>query len=302
MPSPGDHATEHAGDGDHDRAAIAGRTDRRAPPPDEGMRAGLAWALGIAVVAAGGVGVYLWQSHEARLPPPPPRVEAPAPAAPAEEQAVVEFPLAPPAASDAPLPPLAASDALLVPALIELVGHPKVQELLQLPGLVRRIVVSIDNLPRNRLPPENWPLRPVPGALRVTGSATAGTLAIDPANAARYATYVKLVAGVDVKRLVALYVRTYPLFQQAYVELGYPKRYFNDRLLQVIDHLLETPQPAGALRLTQPKLVYEFADAQLQALSVGQKTLLRLGPDHAAQVKAKLAELRDEILRNSARR
>lgn len=282
---------------------IDGRTERRAPPSDEGGRSGLAWGLGIAVVLAAGIGVYLWQANQIQLPPPAPPVAAPAPAPATEEQAVIEHPLPAPAAAEPPLPALAASDSLLVPALIELAGNPRVQELLQLPGLVRRIVVSVDNLPRDRLPPDNWPLRPVAGALRVSGSAADGSLSLDPANSARYAAYVKLVEAVDVPRLVALYVRTYPLFQQAYVELGYPKRYFNDRLLQVIDHLLATPAPPpGRLQLTQPRLVYEFADPALQSLSVGQKTLLRIGPDHAARVKVKLAALRDEILRNSEKR
>jgi hypothetical protein len=281
---------------------IDGRTERRAPPPDDGSRSGLAWGLGIAVVLAAGISVYLWQANQVQLPPPVAPVAAPAPAPAAEEQAVIEHPLPAPPAAEPALPTLAASDSLLVPALIDLAGNPRVQELLQLPGLVRRIVVSVDNLPRNKLTPDSWPLRPVAGQFRVSGSAASSTLTIDPANAARYATYVKLVDSVDVKKLVALYVRTYPLFQQAYVELGYPKRYFNDRLLQVIEHLLATPQPAGPLKLVQPKLVYEFEDESLQSLSVGQKTLLRIGPDNAARVKAKLAELRDEILRNSEKR
>jgi hypothetical protein len=282
-----------------------GRTERRTPAPDDdSTRAQWGWALGIAALVALGFGAYLWQSREAELPPPPPRVEAPAPAPVAEEQAVVEHPLTPPPAAEPPLPALAASDALLVPAIIELLGNPRVQDLLQLPGVVRRLVVTIDNLPRNKLSPENWPVKPVGGSLRVSGSAAGDrpTLAIDPANAARYATYVKLVESVDVPKLVALYVRTYPLFQQAYVELGYPKRYFNDRLLQVLDHLIATPQPAGPLRLTQPKLAYEFADEELQALSMGQKTMLRIGPDNAARVKTKLTALRDEIMRNSEKR
>jgi hypothetical protein len=40
----------------------------------------------------------------------------------------------------------------------------------------------------------------------------------------------------------------------------------------------------------------------LQSLSVGQKTLLRIGPDNSGRVRAKLVELRDEIMRNSAKR
>ena len=279
-----------------------GRTDRRELPSDSNARSPWGWGIGIAAAIALGFGAYYWQTRNAEPPPPLPRVEAPAPAPAAEAQAVVEHPLVATPAADPPLPALADSDALLVPSIIELLGNPRVQDLLQLPGVIRRIVVTVDNLPRNRLPPENWPVKPVAGSLRISGSAAGGSLAIDPSNAARYATYVKLVESLDVKKLVALYVRTYPLFQQAYVELGYPTRYFNDRLLQVIDHLLATPQPAGPLKLVQPKLFYEFADPELQALSIGQRTLLRIGPDNAARVKAKLRELQDEVLRNSEKR
>ena len=48
-------------------------------------------------------------------------------------------------------------------------------------------------------------------------------------------------------------------------------------------------------RLTQPKVLYEFEDPQLEALSAGQKAMLRLGPDNARRVKAKLRALRAEI-------
>lgn len=281
-----------------------GRTDVRDLPEDAEGRSPWVWVFAVGAAAALGFGAYYWQTRSPVPPAPPPeplpRVEAPKPG-PLDEQAVVEHPLPAPAA-EPPLPALAASDALVVPALIELAGNPRLQELLQLPGVIRRIVVTVDNLPRNKLPPENWPLRPVAGAFRVRGSAAAGTLAIDAANASRYATHVKLFESIDVKQLVALYVRTYPLFQEAYVELGYPKRYFNDRLLQVIEHLLAAPQPAGPLKLVQPKLAYEFEDETLQSLSVGHKAMLRIGPDNAARVKARLVELRDEILRNSEKR
>jgi len=281
--------------------APEGRTERRAPSRDDDGRSLWAWALGIGAVAALGFGAYLWQRSEPELPPPP-RVEAPAPTPVVEEKEVIEYPLAAKPAEDPPLPGLADSDKLLLSTIIELLGNPRVQDLLQLPGIVRRIVVTVDNLPRDKAPPASWPVKPVGGSLRVRGSAAADSLAIDPANAARYANYVKLLEAIDVNKAVALYVRTYPLFQQAYVELGYPKKYFNDRLLLVLDHLLATPQPAGPLKLVQPRLVYEYADPQLEALSAGQKTLLRMGPEHAARVKTKLAALRDEILRNSEKR
>jgi hypothetical protein len=85
------------------------------------------------------------------------------------------------------------------------------------------------------------------------------------------------------------------LFQQAYEELGYPGAYFNDRLVHAIDHLLATPEIAGDLALKQPRVLYEFADPQLEMLSAGQKAMLRIGPDNARRVKAKLRALRAEI-------
>jgi len=103
-------------------------------------------------------------------------------------------------------------------------------------------------------------------------------------------------------------VRMYPQLQRSYEELGYPGRYFNDRVVEVIDHLLATPEPApgaplvqltevkGSVPSTQPWLRYEFADPQLQSLSSGQRMLLRVGPQHRQVLKAKLAELRRQIV------
>jgi hypothetical protein len=89
-----------------------------------------------------------------------------------------------------------------------------------------------------------------------------------------------------------VYLRFYPLFQQVYQDLGYPKGYFNDRLVQVIDSLLATPQPTGPIELTRPNVMYTFADRTLEARPAGQKLLLRMGPENTAVIKAKLKELR----------
>jgi DUF3014 family protein len=87
----------------------------------------------------------------------------------------------------------------------------------------------------------------------------------------------------------------YPLFQQAYQELGYPKKYFNDRLVQVIDHMLATPSIKEPVALVRPKVLYEFEDPELEDLSAGQKIMIRIGPENAAAMKAKLREIRQEL-------
>jgi hypothetical protein len=98
--------------------------------------------------------------------------------------------------------------------------------------------------------------------------------------------------GADVDAIVDLYQRFYPLFQQSYERLGYPDAYFNDRLIEVIDHLLETPTPNEPIQLIRPNVLYEFADPGLESLSSGQKLLLRMGPANAATVKGVLIEFR----------
>ena len=107
---------------------------------------------------------------------------------------------------------------------------------------------------------------------------------------------------MDSAALVAAYVRLYPLFQRAYEELGYPGRHFNDRLVECIDHLLAAPEAAPPVKLLQPKVLYEFADTDLETRSAGQKILVRMGAANAARVKAKLREIRSSLVAAAGRK
>ena len=77
--------------------------------------------------------------------------------------------------------------------------------------------------------------------------------------------------------------------------MGYPNGYFNDRLVEVIDNLLATPDPKGPIALVRPNVMYTYADPGLEGRSAGQKLLIRMGPENAKAVKAKLTELRAVI-------
>ena len=100
------------------------------------------------------------------------------------------------------------------------------------------------------------------------------------------------VKAVDLPAFVREYANFYPVFQAAYRDIGYPDRYFNDRLVEVIDLLLATPDIAAPLRLKRPGVMYTFADPDLESLSAGQKILLRVGPANEALIKSRLRELR----------
>jgi len=248
------------------------------------------------VVALGAAAWYLLKPAAPPVPPPAPVatvVPAPAP----EPAPPAHFP-APEAKDEAPpkpLPALDESDGTLLAALAGVLGREAAGRFLVPERLVRNIVVTVDNLPRKTFAMRLSPLKPVGGLLATTGKEE--SLAIAPENAARYAPWVVLLEKVDAARLVAVYARAYPLFQQAYVELGYPDGHFNTRLVQVIDHLLAAPEPAAPLRLVVPHVLAEYAYPALEAESAGRKVLFRMGNANAARVKAKLRELRAALVR-----
>jgi hypothetical protein len=178
-------------------------------------------------------------------------------------------------------------------ALTALFGRKIFEALFNPENVIRRIVATVDNLPREKAAQRLMPMKSVAGLPLLAGGGE--KRAISAANAARYLPYVALAESADTGKLVAVYFRHYPLFQQAYGELGYPSEHFNDRLVQVIDHLLATPEIKGPVKLVQRKVLYEFADAGLETRSAGQKILIRIGPENAARVKAKLRDIRREL-------
>ena len=246
------------------------------------------WVLVLALLlAAAGAAWFLWP-RAGPLPPPPPAAAPPAVAAPSGPR----FPV--PAAPEAPLPKLGESDPAALEALAALLGSPAMQKLFRTEDVVRRIVATVDNLPREHYAERLLPTWPVGGAFLVRGRE--GERVVAAENARRYDPHVKLLESVEPSRLVAAYARLYPLFQQAYEELGYPGKYFNDRLVEVIDHLLATPEDPWPARLEAPKALFVYSDPDLEARSAGRKVLMRMGPEHARRVKARLAAIRAELV------
>jgi hypothetical protein len=192
-----------------------------------------------------------------------------------------------------PLPSLQDSDQSVSDALSGLLGRQSLKKIFRLDDIVRNIVVTVDNMPRQTMAMRQLPVKPADGIFLTEG--TGNSLSISAKNAERYAPYIRIAEMVDAKKLVAVYVHFYPLFQRAYQELGYPQGYFNDRLIQVIDHLLDAPQVEGAIMLVQPHVLYRFEDSDLEADSAGHKIMVRMGSENAAKVKAKLREIRRQL-------
>ncbi len=251
----------------------------------------LACAVGVVGLSIGAV-IYRdkWWNDKPAPPAKPVATVQEKLAIPAETaEPAVRHPL-PAVDADRALPALDSSDVPVQASIADLIGLEAAKQFVSPENLVRNIVVSIDNLPEQKVAERIRPLQRVPGTFAVGGSEDAPVL--DPANYERYKPLVQTIGSLDTQRLVATYQRYYPLFQESYEALGHPPKYFNDRVIEVIDHLLETPEVRDPIPLARPSVQYEFADPKLEGLSAGQKLLIRMGGENATQVKAKLRELR----------
>jgi hypothetical protein len=189
------------------------------------------------------------------------------------------------------MPSLHDSDAYFRLGIVEIFGE-SMEQFLANSGIIERIVATVDSLPRAEIPARIRPLTGVTGQFQIGGQDESGEFHMSPGNFSRYEELVDLSETVDLNEAMELYRRFYPLFQSAYVALGYPDGYFNDRLVEVVDHLLSTPKITGPIELVRPHVLYEFSDPELEALSGGQKLLLRIGSEQQEKITHRLEELR----------
>jgi len=188
-----------------------------------------------------------------------------------------------------PLPVLDESDHSIEGELRTLFGKERFSSLFDPKDLIRKIVTAIDGLPGRELSLEVSPVNRAKKKFQVLkqGSLTV----IDPKNSERYLPYVKLATSLDLKKFTSLYFRFYPLFQAAYRDLG-SEAYFNDRLVEVIDHLLLAPETPVSPEVIQAATVFQWVDENLERLSVGQKILVRMGSQNENQMKEVLRQFR----------
>jgi len=262
--------------------------------------------LGIAMLW---VAFHLWDASRGSVP------ETVA-SSPPERSASVPVAAAPEPPTHYPLDPkLAAGTSAtafdLEAALGELFGARTAQSMFRLDDFPRRLAASVDNLGRPHGSTTLWPVNPAGGRLVVEERDGATFIGAD--NGLRYTPYVLLLETVDLRRAVAIYARIYPSVQRAYEELGYPGKHFNDRLVEVLDQLLATPESdtpievrlpsiEGPLQPERPWVLYEFVDPRLQSLTSGQKLLLRTGSVNERRIKTRLAEIRRLVTTPAAKR
>lgn len=260
-------------------------------------------------IVLSGLAYYLWQENKAPLIPVQHQVTIPvAPVVAVVEEKEIRYPVpeqvlpvveeqeAEPTieavAEVERLPALDESDEVMQKVFARFYDPVKLAELFIFKEFVRHVVVSVDNMTTKKMPRQFVFTQSPAASFMVEKTSDENEFILDEENFERYRRFINFIDVVDNQHLVSVYVRYYPLFQEAYVELGYPGRYFNDRLIEVIDHLLQTPDVKGPIKLLRPKVFYHFADPLLEDLSAGQKLLIRIGHKNAVQVKTRMKGLR----------
>ncbi len=234
----------------------------------------------IAVVVAAVLSAALTAWFLRPEPPPPPPPEA-------EPVAAVEEP--PPVAPLPPLPPLDVSDRFVRDLLAALTQHPDALAWLLGDGLIRTIVIAVENIAEGVSPRRSLaglaPLEP----FRVLEQPE-GPIA-SPASFARFDGVTAAMAEADSDALAAAILRLQPLLDEAYAEIGRPERNFVQALLAALDRLVSVPVPEAPIRLREVTLRYEYASPELERLDDASKHLLRFGPTNQRSVQNSLAHL-----------
>jgi len=222
-----------------------------------------------------------------QLPPAAPVIRAQPQTEPEEE--IVGYLEPEPVIIPDPLPPLNESDEAIKQDLAEIVGADPLAEYLVKSQAISRLVATVDSLTSRQVPPQMNPAKPADG--KFIAETEGETVMMSAQNFARYNGYVELLQNSNSDALLSIYRHYSPLFQIAWEENG-GQGQFNDRLLEVIDHLLETPDVPGPVYLTKYEAVYLFEEPELEALTSGQKILVRMGSVNAEVVKLKLVEIK----------
>lgn len=269
-------------------------------------------AIFFVIIAA----VLLWPSSDEQ-PPEPVAIEpvaqevvTPEPEEPVVEEPVVETFSGPPEIQEVVIDPVDTpepqapvevepeivfdtSDAAITSALLEIANTPVVGRLLVDDNLLQRFVVTVTNLADEDVAPNHQLLTPPEQNFRVYQQA--GREWIDAASYKRYTPYVDALETMSNDQLVELYNNYLPDISEVYAEISGPSDDFTDTLVEALNVLLDTPEIPTPVEVYSDSVMYKYKDERIEALSLPQKQLLRMGPDNMRRVKAKLRELKEQL-------
>ncbi|MCX6550891.1 MAG: DUF3014 domain-containing protein, partial [Acidobacteria bacterium] len=210
-------------------------------------------------------------------------------------------PVAPPAARGGlgpdvqpiDLPPLVLTDPLVRDLVGKLSSKPELVAWLATDGLIRNLVVCIDNVAGGESPARH--LRVLAPRAPFRAENRGNTLAIDPRAFGRYDGIADTAASLDAPGVARTYSLLKPRLIEAYKELGHPDGDIDAAVEKAIVVLLQTPAPDGNEALVAKVLSFKYQNQDLEALPSAQKHLLRTGPRNVRLVQESLRAIAREL-------
>jgi hypothetical protein len=245
--------------------------------------------------------LYFRPSQEAPPSVPPAAEEKPSIVQEKPEEKVVKAippPVSPQpkAVEEKPSPPapivkMEESDGWIRQNAKNLSPHPRFLDWLKVGNFIRIITVVVDNVAEGKSPRSHLGFLAPGKGFEVMEKEK--KLYLDPSGYKRYDPIGDVFSSLDTQKVVQTYKVLKPLFQQAYRELGYPKKDFQDTLMRAIIVLLLTPAVQGDILLEEEErgINYRFADQELEGLMDAQKHLIRMGPDNSRKIQSKLFQI-----------
>ena len=194
-----------------------------------------------------------------------------------------------PVSTETPPVDLNTSDEFIRDVIGMVSSHPKLAEWLVDDDLIRRFVVVVDNIADGSNPAQHVPFMRPTTRFSTTGEGT--KLRVDVQSYRRYDLHAQLIASLDTQGTANLYLMLKPLIDEAYVELGNPKRPFSQTLERAIVSLLNAPAIDDTPTLVEHAPFFQYTDPDLEAMSPAQKQLLATGPDNTRAIQGKLRQV-----------
>ena len=172
---------------------------------------------------------------------------------------------------------------------VELSSHAALRQWLESEDLIRSLVAAIVNIANGETPRSHIDFFEPEGNFDVV--VRDGIVLIDPASYERYNLVADVFSSLNAKLTVRLYWQLSPALREAYKELGYPDRAFQETLVDAVVRLLKVPVLDENIEVEKDVVAYKFVDPRLESLNPSQKNLLRMGPENVEIIQAKLREL-----------
>lgn len=191
---------------------------------------------------------------------------------------------------DVVLPLLGDSDSFVVLEAGRFSSGPVVDQVWRTDEVVRKLAHLLTNIATGEVSTRHFEFLNPAGELRVKPLGP-NRYVLDPQNYSRYDFFVQAVKEVDPAAMVQMFVLLKPLLLEAYGELGYNESDFDSVVISALGELVRVPEVNAPIELVRPSVIFQYADPALEQLTSVQKQLIRMGPQNAAIVQAKLVQV-----------